>query len=138
TSSRWRWHPLDEDKSAKEAYEKERARDEADAIAAEITWLDGGPEPNWPDLPEEKPSFSRQPLAVISPNGTRTELNRDNGSFGRRSREAVTHVDSQGLAKWVRLIRGEGIALPSWYTEIVDAYALWSARLIGHGFSADA
>jgi hypothetical protein len=138
TSCRWRWHPYDEDKSTRQAYEKEKARQDTDAIAAEITWLDGGPEPNWPDLPEEKPSFSRQPLAVISPNGTRTELNRDDDSFRRRSREAVTHVDSQGLAKWVNLIRGEGSALPSWYNEIVDAYALWSAKLIGHGFSADA
>ena len=133
-----RWHPYDEDKSTREAYEKEKARHDAYAIAAEITWLDGGPEPNWPDLPDEKPSFSRQPRAVISPNGTRTELNRDDGSFRRRSREAVSHVDSQGLAKWVSLIRGEGSALPSWYIEIVDAYALWSAQLIGHGFSADA
>ncbi|WRH61842.1 MAG: hypothetical protein RSE12_15925 [Fuscovulum sp.] len=138
TSCRWRRHPYDEDKSTRQAYEKEKARQNNDAIAAEITWLDGGPEPDWPDLPEEKPSFSRQPLAVISPNGTRTELNRDDGSFRRRSKEAVTHVDSQGLAKWVSLIRGEGCALPSWYIEIVDTYALWSAKLIGHGFSADA
>lgn len=138
TSCRWRWHPYDEDKSTREAYEKEKARHDAYAIAAEINWLDGGPEPNWPDLPDEKPSFSRQPRAVISPNGTRTELNRDDDSFQRRSREAVTHVDSQGLAKWVSLIRGEGGALPTWYREIVDAYALWSAQLIGHGFSADA
>ena len=35
-------------------------------------------------------------------------------------------------------LRGEGSALPSWYEEIVDAYALWSAQLIGHGFSAEA
>lgn len=28
--------------------------------------------------------------------------------------------------------------MPSWYEEIVDAYALWSARLNGHGYSADA
>ena len=138
TSCRWRWHPYDEDKSTREAYEKEKAQQDADAIAAEITWLDGGPEPNWPDLPEEKPSFSRQPRAMISANGIRTELNRDDASFRRRSREAVTRVDNQGLARWVSFLRGEGSALPSWYEEIVDAYALWSAQLIGHGFSAEA
>lgn len=113
TSCRWRWHPYDEDESTREAYEKEKAGQDADAIAAEITWLDGGPEPNWPDLTEEKPSFSRQPRAMISPNGTRTELNRDDDSFRRGSREAVTRVDNQGLARWVSLLRGEGSALPS-------------------------
>jgi hypothetical protein len=138
TSCRWRWHPYDADKSTGQAYDKEKAKQDADAIAAENAWLDGGPEPNWPDLPEEKPSFSRQPRAVISPNGTRTEFNRDDDSSRRRSRDAVTRVDNQGLARWLNLLRGEDGALPSWYEELVDAYALWSAKLIGHGFSADA
>ncbi|WP_290770992.1 hypothetical protein [Hoeflea sp.] len=138
TSCRWRWHPHDEDESTREAYEKEKSGQDADAVAAEIAWLDGGPEPNWPDLPEETPSFSRQPRAILSPNGSRVELKRDDDSFRRSSREAVIRVDNQGLARWISLLRGEGDALPRWYEEIVDAYALWSARLNGHGYSADA
>jgi len=138
TSCRWRWHPYDEDESTREAYEKEKSGQDADAVAAEIAWLDGGPEPNWPDLPEETPSFSRQPRAILSPNGSRIELKRDDDSFRRSSREAVIRVDNQGLARWVSLLRCEGDALPSWYGEIVDVYALWSARLNGHGYSADA
>jgi hypothetical protein len=138
TSCRWRWHPYEEDEATRDAYEKEKSGQDADAVAAEIAWLDGGPEPNWPDLPEETPSFSRQPRAILSPNGSRIELKRDDDSFRRSSREAVIRVDNQGLARWVSLLRGEGDALPSWYGEIVDVYALWSARLNGHGYSADA
>ncbi|NHB78231.1 hypothetical protein [Rhodobacter calidifons] len=138
TSCRWRWHPHDEDASTRETYEKEKAGQDADAVAAEIAWLDGGLEPNWPDLPEETPSFSRQPLAILSPSGSRIEIKHDDAPFRRSSREAIVRVDDQELAKWVSLLNVEASALPSWYGEIVDAYALWSARLNGHGYSADA
>ena len=46
TSCRWRWHPHDEDASTREAYEKEKAGQDADAVAAEIAWLDGGLDPS--------------------------------------------------------------------------------------------
>lgn len=138
TCCRWRSHPYDEDASTREAYEKERARKDADAIAAEIAWLDGGAEPNWPELPEETPSFSRQPRAIVSPNGECIDLKRDDDSLRRSSREAIIRVDDQGLGRWISLLNFEATALPSWNEEIVDAYALWSARLNGHGYSADA
>jgi hypothetical protein len=136
TCCRWSWHHYDEDASAREAYEKEKSGKDADAVAAEIAWLDGGPEPNWPELPEEKPSFSRQPRAILSPNGSRIELKRDDDSFRRRSREAVVRVDDQGLARWVNLLNVEGSGLTDWHDELVDAYAPWSARLNGHGYTS--
>ena len=138
TSCRWRWHPHDDDASTREAYEKEKAGQDADAVAAEIAWLDGGVESNWPDLPEETPSFSRQPRMIVPSNGSYVMPKRENDSFRRSSKEAVVHVDTRGLARWISLLRGEGSALLSWYGEIVYAYALWSARLNGHGYSADA
>ena len=135
---RWRWHPFDEDASTREAYEKEKAKKDAEVVAAEITWLNGGPEPSWPELPEALPTFSRQPRANLSPDGSYSELKHDEELLKRRSNNAVVHVDHQMLARWLRLLNAEGIVLPSWYEEIVDAYAPWSAQLNGHGYSADA
>jgi len=138
TCCRWRWHPYDEDASTRKAYEKEKAGRDADAVAAEIAWLDGESEPNWPELPEETPSFSRQPRATLSPDGSWIEIKREHDFFRRSSREAVVSVDHQTLAQWLDILNAEGSTLPNWYKEIVDAYASWSARLNGHGYSADA
>jgi len=138
TCCRWRWHPYDEDAPAQDAYDREKAGKDAEAVAAEIAWLDGGPAPNWPELVDARPSFSRQPRAILSPNGARIELGRDGDLHRRRSKEAAIRVDHQGLARWVNLLNVEGRTLPDWYDEIVDAYAPWSARLNGHGYSADA
>ena len=137
TCCRSRWHPYDENASAQEAYEAEKAGKDADAVAAEIAWLDGGPEPIWPVLPEETPSFSRQPHAKFLPNGEHIDFKRDDSWMGS-SREAVVHVNDQKLSRWVRLLNVEGCARPDWYVEIVDSYALWSARMNGHRYSADA
>ena len=138
TCCRWRWHPYDEDASTRETYEEEKAGKDADAVAAEIAWLDGGPEPIWPVLPEETPSFSRQPRAKFLPNGEHIDFKRDDDSWKDSSREAVVHVNDQKLSRWVRLLNVEGCARPDWYAEIVDSYAPWSARMNGHGYSADA
>jgi len=135
---RWRWHPYDEEPEAQEAYVREKADQDQKAFAAEIAWLDGGPEPAWPTLIEERPSFSRPPRAILSQDGSRTEFERDDGPFKHRSEEASIHVDNQGLAKWLGLLNVDSSARPDWYGEIVDAYAAWSARLNGHGYSAEA
>lgn len=138
TCCRWRWNPHDEDASTREAYDKEKAGKDADAVAAEITWLDGGPEPSWPELPEETPSFSRRPLAIVSPNGEQIDLKRDD-AFPRHSpREAVVHANDQELSRWLSLLNFEGCARPGWYLEIIESYAPWSARINGHGYSTDA
>ncbi|MBB4124290.1 AAA family ATPase [Martelella radicis] len=138
TCCRWRWNPHDEAASTREAYEKEKAGMDADAVAAEIAWLDGGPEPTWPELPEETPSFSRRPRAIISPNGEQIDLKRDDVSLRRSSREAVVHANDQELSRWLSLLNVEGCARPGWYLEIIESYAPWSARMNGHGYSADA
>jgi len=138
TCCRWRWNSYDEDASVQEAYEKKKTAKDAEAVASEIAWMDGEPEPNWPELVNEGPSFSRQPRAILLPNGARIELERSDDSFRHRSKEAAIRVDYQGLARWISLLNGVGSAPPVWYDEIVDAYALWSARLNGYGYSADA
>jgi len=138
TCCRWRWHPYDEDANARDAYEKEKEKRDTEAIAAEIAWFDGGPEPNWPELPDEKPSFSRQPRAVLSPTGSWVEIEHEDDFFRRSSKAAAVGVDHQSLAQWLGTLNVEGAALPIWYEEIVNACASWSSRLNGHGYSADA
>lgn len=136
-SCRWRWAPYDEAPEAQEAYAAEKARQDAEAVATEIAWLDGGAEPAWPTLIDEKPSFSRRPRAIPSLNGKRIELEGDEEPFQRRADEASVHVNPQGLARWLGLLNIDTSATPDWYGEIVNAYAPWSARLNGHGYSAE-
>lgn len=138
TCCRWRWNPHDEDASTREAYEEGKAGKDADAVTSEIAWLDGGPEPTWPELPEDTPSFSRQPRAIVSPNSEHIDLQRDDVSLRRSSTEAVVHANDQALSRWLSLLNVEGCTRPGWYLEIIESYAPWSARMNGHGYSADA
>lgn len=138
SSCRWRWAPYDEAPEAQESYAAEKAAQDAEAVAAEIAWLDGGAEPAWPELIEEIPSFSRRPRAILSRDGNHIEFERDDDPFVRRAEEPSIHVDSNGLSKWLRLLNIDPSSQPDWYREIVDAYAFWSARLNGHGYSAEA
>jgi len=135
---RWRWHPYDEDPADHEAYEAAKARFDESAVAAEIAWLDGGPEPAWAMLPEEKPSLRNRPRAVLSADRSRIEFERDEEDWEPLSEKASIHVDTQGLAKWLALLNAGTSATPDWYEQIVDTYAPWSARLNGHGYPVDA
>ena len=135
---RWRWSAYDEDPAAVAAYEAEKARHDSEAIAAEIAWLDGGPEPAWSSLPEEAPSIRHGSRLRISSDGQGINAIEDNEAWSPRSETASVHVDTQGIAKWLGLLNAETKATPAWYEELIDAYALWSARLNGHGYSAQA
>ncbi|MCI5041050.1 MAG: AAA family ATPase [Donghicola eburneus] len=137
TCCRWRWNPYEEDASTQEAYEEEKAGQDADAVDAEIVWLNGGPEPSWPELPEETPTFSRRPRAIGSLTGEQINLESDGASQRRSSREAAVHANDQELSRWLSLLNVEGSARPGWYLEIIETYAPWSARMNGHGYSAD-
>lgn len=138
TCCRWRWNPFDEDASTRETYEEEKTAKDADAVEAEIAWLNGGLEPSWPELPEETPAFSRWPRAIASLNGGQINLESDVAPQRRSSREAVVHANDKELSRWLSLLNAEGSARPGWYLEIIESYALWSARMNGHGYSADA
>ena len=135
---RWRWHPYDEDTANRENYDAEKARLDGEVVAAEIAWLDGGPEPVWPSLPEEKPSLRNRPRARHSADRARIEFERGEDAFEPQSEKASIHVDTQGIAEWLGLLNVETSATPDWYEEVIDAYATWSARLNAHGYSADA
>jgi hypothetical protein len=135
---RWRWHPYDEDPVDREIYDVEKARLDGDVVAAEIAWLDGGPEPSWPVLPEEKPSLRNGPRARLSADPAGIELECDEDGFDPLSEKASIDVDTQGIAEWLGLLKAERSATPDWYEEVIDAYAPWSARLNAHGYPADA
>lgn len=135
---RWRWAHYDEDPSDEAAYEAEKADIAGDAIAAEIAWLEGGPEPAWPILPDEKPSLRNRPRAILSRDRASIEFERDEDEWASEPKKASIHVDAQGIAKWLALLNTDGHPKPAWYEQVVDAYAPWSARLNAHGYSADA
>jgi hypothetical protein len=135
---RWRWHPYDEESSVREAYEADKARLDGEAVTAEMAWLAGGPEPAWPILPAQKLSLRSRPRAILEAERARLEFDSDEDAFEIGSEKASVHVDAQGIAKWLSLINAEPGAMRDWSRQIVDAYALWSARLNGHGYSADA
>lgn len=137
---RYRRPRYDEDPADKIAYETERARQDGEAVSAEIAWLDGGPEPDWPTLPVERPSLRNRPRAIVPRNQARTEFGQDEAEESRasRSKKVSIQVETQGIAKWLGLLNREGYPRPTWFGEIVDAYAPWSARLNAHGYSADA
>ncbi|WP_245510003.1 NACHT domain-containing protein [Rhizobium ruizarguesonis] len=121
---RYRWHPYDEDPAITAAYDAEKEGLDAEAVRAEIAWLDGATQPEWPDLPKEHPSLRSRSL-IGAPRAVR--LN-----------EASVHVDSQAIGKWLGLLSGDAKATPAWCEELVEAYASWSAGLNAHGSPADA
>ncbi|MFZ2997025.1 hypothetical protein [Sphingobium sp.] len=137
---RYRWHPYDDDPADEVAYETERARQDREAVSAEIAWLDGGPEPEWPALLDERPFLRNSPRAILSRDGARIEFEQDEAeeSWAPRSKKASIHVETQGIAKWLALLNREACPRPAWFGEIVDTYAPWSARLNAHGYPADA
>jgi hypothetical protein len=127
---RWRWHRWDEDASETEAYEREKALADQQAIASEIAWLNGGPEPDWPSLADKAPTIRRRPTISLSTDDSRAE-----GSISTTHPVAEIHVNTQAIAAWL------GIAVaakPKWIGEVIEAYSAWSARLNGSGEDADA
>ncbi|MDR6670212.1 hypothetical protein [Rhizobium sp. 1399] len=134
---RWRWHPYDEDVASRAAYEAEKERLHREAVSSEIVWLDGGPEPIWPILPEESPSLRDESSARRAKALRGSREGADEASVASWSRAASVHVDTQAIAKWLELLSQEGHATPEWYVELIEAYASWSVRLNGYGHPAD-
>lgn len=129
-ASRWRWHPWDEPEEVREKYAEQKRADDAANAAAEVGWLDGGAEPAWPSFPKAEPTLRRGSRIVFSPD-------RDDPPIVRKKSVAIIHGDSQSAALWLGLVTDTS-PLPAWHTEIVDAYAAWSADENGLGHDAHA
>ncbi|RXT52934.1 hypothetical protein B6S44_19535 [Bosea sp. Tri-44] len=121
-SCTYRWRPSNEDASAQARFEHEKAAKDARAAAAEMEWLDGGPEPEWPAFPDECRGIA--PLAD-------DELT--DPLVDSVTGDATIRTDSQLAARWLRLLTGKAGSAIEWRGEIVDAYATWSAEVNGHG-----
>ncbi|WP_313242367.1 hypothetical protein [Stenotrophomonas sp.] len=133
-TSRWRYSPWDEDKAEATRYGREKENVDRLAVEAEIAWLDGSSEPVWPAFPEEEPIL-RQHTRVRIPRSAGTD-NPEDAASPRRIPEASVHVDTQVIALWLNLLAGNGVAR-EWHSEIVGAYAIWSARKNGFGHPPD-
>ncbi len=133
-TSRWRRSPWDEAKAEAARYEREKENIDCLTVEAEAVWLDGGSEPAWPAFPEEEPVLS-QYTRVQSSRSAEID-NFEDAASPRRIPEASVHVDTQAVALWLNLLADNDLAR-EWHSEIVEAYAIWSARKNGFGHPPD-
>lgn len=132
----WRWHDHDEDEALQRAFEEKRDATTAAAVAAEIVWLDGGAEPDWPQWPVEEPSIRRGSRIRVPVSGEDFDAGLADETAPRRPSE-VLHIDSSAAAKWLTIIRNalrEGI---DWVPQVMAAYGHWTDLINGLGLAAD-
>jgi hypothetical protein len=138
-SSRWRKSTWGEDAGEQERFQHEKADADARAIAAEIAWLDGGTEPEWPTFPcERPPAKTGIHLKLPGADATKEENSLIESDSAPAGEDPSVHTDVQGAARWLRVISEHSESTLDWGGEIVDAYALWTARMNGYGLPMDA
>jgi hypothetical protein len=129
----WRWHEYDEDKALQQAFEAERDAATAAAVAAEIAWLDGGDEPNWPSWPDEKPVVRAGLRMRVPGSVTPEEFDADADLDEVAGSRSTIHVDSRAAAQWLKVVGDAPKGSVGWTQEIVDAYGTWTGRINGLG-----
>jgi hypothetical protein len=136
----WRWKSREpEDKALQAAFEGERAARTDAAVKAELAWLDGGAEPNWPTWPEERPNLRRATRIRVPGSVKPKEFDADGAletAIGPSA--AILHTDHQAAARWLAIIQSAPAKAIGWRQEIVSAYAEWTGRMNGLGYAADA
>lgn len=128
----WRWksdEPGDEAPQA--AFEAERAARTDAAVTAELAWLDGSAEPNWPAWTKERPNLRRARRIRVPGSVTPEE-------FDDALETAILQVDHRAAAQWLAIIESAPAGAIGWRQEIVSAYADWTGRMNGLGYAADA
>ncbi|RVO96489.1 hypothetical protein [Sinorhizobium meliloti] len=109
----------------------------ADAVAAEIAWLEGGAEPEWPAFVPERPSV-RRPFRI----GRRVhnvEKPDVNIEEMEEAEDFPEFSDSQMAAAWLSAVRAHPHSdIESWLPAVVENYAQWTANANGLGLDADA
>lgn len=100
-SMTWRWksyEPVDEAPQA--AFEAERATRSEAAVAAELAWLDGGVEPDWPAWPDERPNLRRASRMRVPGRVTPEEFDADDAlETAIDASPAILHADHQAAAR---------------------------------------
>jgi hypothetical protein len=139
-SMTWRWKShKPEDEALQAAFEGERAARTDAAVKAELAWLDGGEEPNWPTWPEERPNLRRATRTRVPGSVTAKESVADGALESAIGPSAVIlHTDHQAAARWLAIIQSAPAKAIGWRQEIVSAFAEWTGRMNGLGYAADA
>lgn len=134
----WRWHSYWEDEAEQQAFDAERTAEVEAAVGAEIAWLDGGTEPDWPDWPEEYPSL-RHGLRIRLPATGKTEDSDadETEEAGATKATSIVRADSQAAAQWLGMVRSAPNGSIGWEQEVVEAYSEWTDRMNGLGLPGE-
>ncbi|WP_226577287.1 hypothetical protein [Acuticoccus sediminis] len=127
----WRWHPHNEDDAIQLAFEEARTSTVDRAVAAEIAWLDGAAEPDWPVFPVEAPR-RRRGFHLPAARGA-SEDHREDDPTEYDPHGGVVHADTKNAAKWLGVHDGLSHRGMRWDGEIVATYAAWTADRNGAG-----
>jgi len=136
----WRWKSREpEDEAPQAAFEAERAALTDAVVTAELAWLDGGAEPNWPAWPKEQPNLRRASRMWVPGSVTPEEFDADDAlETAIDASPAILHADHREAAQWLAIIQSAPAGAIGWRQEIVSAYADWTGRMNGLGYAADA
>jgi hypothetical protein len=138
-SMTWRWQRHEpEDEVRQAAFEAGRSAQIDAAVQAELAWLDGGAEPNWPVWPEERPKLRRVGRTQVPEPRKREELEAD-GPLETTidASPATLHIDHRSAAQWLAMIQSLPAGAIEWRQEIVSAYFDWTGRMNGLGYAVD-
>ena len=101
------------------------------AVAAEIAWLDGAAEPDWPVFPAEAPRRRRGIRLPTTRDASEDQREDDPTVFDAHG--GVVHADAGNAARWLGVHDGLSDRGMRWDGEIVAAYAPWTADRNGAG-----
>ncbi|TZG33447.1 hypothetical protein [Agrobacterium sp. B1(2019)] len=121
-----------------EAEAAQRLRDDRveRAVAAEIAWLEGGAEPEWPEFVPERPSV-RRPFRIGRrvPDVEKLDVKIDEME---EAEDFPEFTDSQMAAAWLLAVRAHlHSEIISWLPAVVENYAQWTANANGLGLDAN-
>lgn len=136
----WRWRShKPEDEAPQAGFEAERATRIDAAVTAELAWLDGGAEPNWPAWPDERPNLRRASRMRVPGPVTPEDFDADDAlETAIDASPAILHADHRAAAQWLAMIQSAPAGSIGWRQEIVSAYADWTGQMNGLGYAADA
>ena len=138
-SCHWRQHQWEESPHEQEDYLDWSSVMAHRAVIGEIDWLNGGLEPQWPVLAQERVATNRRSrIAPTSTDSLSTANNTDTKANVTRNPDRwELRPNSQQAARWLRLLSSTPGDFLGWRGEFVDTYANWSARLNGLGLATD-
>lgn len=138
-SCHWRQHQWEESPQEQEDYLDWTSDVMHRAVIGEIDWLNGGVEPHWPVLAQERVATNRRKGLASKSADSFNAANSDDftSNVPRNPDSWEVRPNSQQAARWLRLLSSTPGDFPSWRSEFVDTYANWSARLNGLGLASD-